>query len=73
MEATYTKFETAHSLCFLPGNGKGRANDKGSDPNHHTKVGKGRRPTLASSTGHPNRLSPDPPANCPGTMGVEFM
>jgi len=73
VEATYTKFETAHSLHPLPGKGRGRVKDKASSPNHHTKAGEGRRPILASSTGHPNWLSPDPPANRPETMGVQFM
>ena len=73
MEATSIKFGIAHYLHPLPGKGKARVKGTGSDPNNPTRTEEGRRPTLASSTGHPNRLNPDPPATRPGTMGVEYM
>ena len=73
MKATNIKFGTAHSLHPLPSKGRGKVKDKGSDPNHHTRAGEGRRPTLTSSTGHPNQLNPDPLTNRPGIMGLEFI
>jgi len=73
VEVINTKFGTAHSLHPLPGKGRGRVKYKDSGPNHHTRVGEGRRLTTTSSTGHPNQLNPDPLTNRPGTMELEFI
>jgi len=67
MEATNTRFETAHSLHLLLCKGRGK------DLSSHIRTGKDRWQTPTDQIGHLNKPRPDLPVNRLGTMGAEFM
>ena len=75
MEALSIRFGTAHFLHLLLDKGKARikGKGKGSDPNNHIRIGKGRRPTPISRTRPLSKLKPNHPTNHPGIIGVESM
>jgi len=73
VEATNTRFETAHSLHLLLCKGKARVKGKGNDLSSHIKTGEGRWQTPTNKSGHLSKPKPDLPINRLGTMGAEFM